>query len=346
MSVIREAFEGKRVLLTGVTGFLGAAILERLLTDTSVKRLDLVIRGDADQRLKFLLSGSAFGPARQRLGSEAFDRLVSERVRTIPCDLSAEAPAVPSDLDLVIHAAATVQFDPPIDQAFQTNMLGTTRLYEAAGGKPFIHISTAYVAGKTKGFQSEELLERDVDWRAELDAALRVRGEMEDLSRRPAVLDQLGSKAQSEVGRAGPRSTAQRTEELRREWVEERLVEAGRTRARSLGWPEVYSFSKALSEIALNDLAGDNPLAILRPSIIESALERPFPGWIEGFRMADPVILAFGRGNLPEFPGSPDTVIDLIPVDLVVNGILAVAANMPERRGVYHVCSGARNPLT
>lgn len=343
--MIREALTEKRVLLTGVTGFLGTALLERLLFDVPVERLDLVIRGDAPSRLKFLLSGSAFGPARQRLGAEAFDDLIAEKVRLVPADLAREVPELASDIDLVIHSAATVQFDPPIDEAFQTNLLGTTRLYEAAAGKPFVHLSTAYVAGRTKGVQTEEALSGDIDWRAEAEAAMRMRQEIEYHSRSPEVLDRLFSSAESEVGRAGPRSVARRAEELRREWVDTRMVSAGRARARSLGWPEIYSFTKALTEIALGEIAGDNPLAIVRPSIIESALERPFPGWIEGFRMADPVMLAFGRGNLPEFPGSPDTVLDLIPVDFVVNAILAVAANMPQRRSFHHVCSGCRNPL-
>ena len=30
--------------------------------------------------------------------------------------------------------------------------------------------------------------------------------------------------------------------------------------------------------------------------------------------MAEPLILAYGRGELPEFPASPDSVIDIVPV--------------------------------
>jgi fatty acyl-CoA reductase len=344
--MIRESLASKRVLLTGVTGFLGTALFERILTDVPVGGIDVVIRGDAEQRLSWLLAGSAFGPARQRLGSDRFDELVKEKVRPISADLSVEAPDVGSDVDLVIHSAATVQFDPPIDDAFAINLHGSTRLLGAAEGRPFIHISTAYVAGKTKGIQDEELLHREIDWRAEASSAERMRDQVEDESRRPEVLEKLEAEAASEMGRAGPRSTAQRAEELRRKWVDDRLVRAGRARARSLGWPEVYSFTKALTEIALDDLAGDGSLTIVRPSIIESALARPVPGWIEGFRMMDPVILGFARGNLPEFLGSPDIVVDVIPVDLVVNCILAVAAQPPEKRAVYHACSGHRNPMT
>src|SRR5207249_11369953 len=137
--------------------------------------------------------------------------------------------------------------------------------------------------------------------------------------------------------------------ERRRAWVERRLVQYGRARAQSLGWPDAYTFTKALGERAVEELAAEHgfPLAVVRPSIIESALERPSPGWIEGFKMAEPVILAYGRGAIPEFPAIPDGVMDVIPVDLVVNAMVAVAARPPKGKPeYYHVCSGSRNPLS
>ena len=85
----------------------------------------------------------------------------------------------------------------------------------------------------------------------------------------------------------------------------------------------------------------------MRPSIIESSYEHPFPGWIEGFKMAEPIILAYGRGTIPDFPGIPEGIIDIIPADFVVNAMLAAAANPPEPASpaYYHVSSGSRNPL-
>ena len=332
--------------MTGATGFLGSALFERLLSDTPVERIDLLIRRDAPARLRTMLAGSAFKAAAERAGGvEALRALAATKVRAIPADLKEGPIPVAGDIDLVIHTAATVSFDPPVDEAFETNLLGTLRLYEACGGKPFIHVSTAYVAGLTRGTQPEELLERRVRWRAECDAALRVRAEVEGDSRRPEMLGRFEAKARKETGRAGPQSVAKRSEQHRRAWERDRLVEYGRARARSLGWPDVYTFTKALTEMALDETAGDNPLTIVRPSIIESALARPYPGWIEGFRMAEPVILAFGRGALPEFPGIPEGVLDVIPVDIVVNAILAVAASPPQKRAVHHVSSGYRNPL-
>jgi nucleoside-diphosphate-sugar epimerase len=104
-----------------------------------------------------------------------------------------------------------------------------------------------------------------------------------------------------------------------------------------------------MGERAVEELAYEEelPLSIVRPSIIESSLLHPSPGWIDGFKMADPIIRAYGLGQIPEFPGIPEGIVDIIPVDMVVNAILAVAATPPEPRrpAYYHVSSGSRNPL-
>ena len=70
-------------------------------------------------------------------------------------DFSAAELEIPGGLDVVIHCAATVAFDPPIDEGFLTNLVGAVRLYEAAlANNPaphLLHVSTAYVAGVRKG---------------------------------------------------------------------------------------------------------------------------------------------------------------------------------------------------
>ena len=143
-------------------------------------------------------------------------------------------------------------------------------------------------------------------------------------------------------------TTAADTERRRQEWVQAELVKAGTERARSLGWTDVYTFTKALGERVVADVGAGIQVSVVRPAIVESSWRHPYPGWIEGFKMAEPLILAYGRGELPEFPASPDAVIDIVPCDHVVNAILAVCATEPEvgTPRYYHVNSGARNPLT
>src|SRR5205823_9084221 len=126
----------------------------------------------------------------------------------------------------------------------------------------------------------------------------------------------------------------------------DRMVQAGRARAVSLGWPDAYAYTKAMGEQALMENKGDVPVSIVRPSIIESALSEPRPGWIRGFRMAEPVIISYARGLLKEFPGIPEGVIDVIPVDLVVAAVIDAAARGPEPApAVVQVASGAANPF-
>ena len=83
------------------------------------------------------------------------------------------------------------------------------------------------------------------------------------------------------------------------------MTETGRVRAASLGFPDAYAFTKALGERSLVETRDGVPVAIVRPSIIESALAEPVPGWIRGFRMAEPVIAAYARGLLKSSPGCP-----------------------------------------
>lgn len=343
------------VLLTGGTGFVGQAVLERLLGSHPGTTISLLVRtkgsASGEDRVRTVLRKPVFRAWREAVGEAGVDDAMARRIRIIEGGLGS-VPRLPSDLDVVIHSASTVSFDPPIDQAFDTNVGGAIGLYEAlraSGSSPHVvHVSTCYVGGLRKGVVPEARLEHTIDWRAEFAAARSARERVELASRHPAQLRAFMDRARAEHGKEGPQSVARASEAARIAWVTERLIDAGRTRAESLGWTDVYTLTKAFAERAAEELwAGTGgSLSIVRPAIIESALAHPYPGWIDGFKVADPLILAYGRGLLPEFPGLPDSVLDLIPVDYVVNAILAAAANPPQAAPEYfHIASGASNPL-
>ena len=360
---MREAFAGARVLITGASGFLGTALVEKILSSIpEVGELLLIVRSKPG-------APAADRVQRRVLGSNAFERLrarsdwpeLQAKVKTLDGDLREERLALSdadfaqlSNLDYVLHGAATVAFDAPVDDAFETNLVGPTRLLDAldaAGADPrrIVHVSTAYVAGLVKGHVPEAPWmdtpgRPRLDTQAELASARTSRGTVEADSRTPERAREFEKKARRAIGPAGAPAIAHRSEQLRRDFVSDRLVEMGRGRAQSLGWPDAYSFTKALAEVAVSTYRERFPITIVRPSIIESALREPSPGWVRGFRMADPIILAYGRGALSEFPGIPDAVVDVVPVDHVVNAILAAAAAEPAER-VIHVTTGARTPM-
>ena len=362
--MIAEALAGKTLLVTGSTGFLGKTIVEKCLRSLpEVGRIELAIRSSprrpAAERLeREVLASPAFRVLRERIGEDAFGRLVAEKLSVLELDLGVDGlglgPDGPERLracDVVVHSAAAVEFDNPADLSAHTNLLGAARLVSelrAAGARPhLVHVSTAYVGGMLRGRLREEMpLDPGLNWRHEAEALTGLRAVVVEESRRPALLSRLSAQARSRLGPAGTPATARMVERLRQKWVKDALVSRGRARARAMGFTDIYAFTKAMAEHAVVELRGDIPLSIVRPSIIESALAEPFPGWLEGFRMAEPIILAFGRGTLADFSGLPDGVIDIIPADYVVNAVLAVAASPPEEgHRIYHAASGSRNPL-
>ena len=363
--MIAEAFKGKTILVTGTTGFLGKSIVEKCLRAIpEVGRINLAIRSSARrpaaERLeREVLSSPAFKRLKDELGDEAFTKLAADKLSVLEIDLGIDGLGLTAagreqlaGCDIVIASAAAVEFDNPADLSAQTNLLGAARLATAVrdtGKRPhMVHISTAYVGGLIRGLVREEMpLDPGLNWRHEAQVLTSLRAAVEEESRRPEVLKKLGSQARSRVGPAGTPAMARATERLREKWVKDRLVERGRVHANAMGFSDIYSFTKAMAEHAVVELHGDVPLSIVRPSIIESALAEPFPGWLEGFRMAEPIILAFGRNILTDFSGLPDSLLDIIPVDFVVNTVLAVAANPPPdaKPRIYHAASGTRNPL-
>ncbi|GAB3814625.1 HAD-IB family hydrolase [Tessaracoccus terricola] len=358
---IRDLLAGKKIAMTGVTGFIGEEMLWKFLTECPDVRTGVLVRRKgsvtAAERVASLLKKKIFKPLVEAAGS--VEALMAERVDVIEGDLP-NVPDLPRDIDILVHCAGDVSFDPPIDQAFMTNVIGTKALLtkfrescsDADGNLErvphYVHISTAYTAGRRRGAIPEAAHAHDVDYEAETRAAMAMKEHVETRSRSSEQLTELRKEAEKLHRRAGYLTTSEDTERRRQEWVARELVAAGTERARSLGWTDVYTFAKAMGERVVADLGRDMQISVVRPAIVESSLVDPYPGWIEGFKMADPIILAYGRGQLPEFPASPDAVIDIIPCDYVVNAIVAVCATQPKvgEPEFYHCSSGARNPLT
>src|SRR5438067_557942 len=152
---LAEALSGKRLLVTGVTGFVGEALLERILFDLPHTVVTVLVRPRGDtsgaDRVHQLLRKPAFRRLRERDGDEAVDAIVGSRVSVLEGDLDT-IPPLPGDLDVVVHCAGEVSFDPPIHEGFATNVHGALNLLaaiEASGSRPhYVHVSTAYVAGR------------------------------------------------------------------------------------------------------------------------------------------------------------------------------------------------------
>lgn len=384
---ITDFFRGKVLLITGGTAFLGQPMVAKILTSLpDVQKIYLLIRNrlesngkvtSAEERFeKELLTSDVFDALRQLHGGQ-FEAWVKEKIDAVEGELTderlgfsdADYERLQNEVDVFINIAGLVQFDPPFDASLKGNALAAKHVVTFAKGcsnAVFLHVSTAYVCGDKPGKVPEELhppyedyaqqhnekngtkipstLSEEIDYLLTLNQSIR---DEADTPEQIKYFQQIAQKQLKMDKRKGRKSLEELTEEAKAEWLETRLVETGLKHAHSRGWNDTYTYMKFLAEQVIMELRGDLPTAIIRPSIIESSIAEPHPGWLGKYRMSEPLIVGFAKGRIPDFPANPDIILDIIPVDFVVNAMLAAAEAISKSGGieVYHVATGTQNPL-
>lgn len=89
--------------------------------------------------------------------------------------------------------------------------------------------------------------------------------------------------------------------------------------------PNTYAYTKALTEGLVSTFKDKFPIAIARPSIVTAALREPYPGWVEGTNGPTGIMVGAGRGVIRSMWCNNDYPADVIPVDIAINTIIAVA---------------------
>jgi thioester reductase-like protein len=166
------------VFLTGATGFVGREILSRFLERDDRQIFALVRAADDDEAAGRL-------PAHPRLTAVAGD------IEEDGFGLSRASTArLQGEVTTVLHCAASVSFDLPLDESREVNVEGTRRMVEFARSCPrlrrFSYVSTAYVAGEpNRIFREDELAVgqrfRNAYERSKFEAEIVVRREGADL---------------------------------------------------------------------------------------------------------------------------------------------------------------------
>src|SRR5438552_10115913 len=372
---LSKAFRGREILITGVTGFLGKVALTMLLDRyPEIGKIYVLVRsragGTADDRFfGKVVSSPPFRPLRERLG-EKTDAFLREKCAPLAGDITDPLLGLSEDrvkqltgkLACVINCAGLVTFNPSLELAVSVNTEGARNAAELCKktGATLVHISTCFVAAARRGpvFEDEPLVghyPKDLESapftvdseRKDVDALVqRLRAQADDHALaaqfRAAAVRRLEDEGRDPADEKALRLATGRERKL---WLGAQLVQAGMDRALAWGWPNTYTYTKAMGEQAI--AATGCKYALVRPAIVESALRFPFPGWNEGFTTSAP--LAFmGLKGQRVFPAGHKLVLDLIPVDLVAAGILGVAgaacANRLEQR-VFQLASGDVNPF-
>ena len=369
---VREALAGRHILLIGVTGFIGKVWLVDLLEKIpDIGRITLLTRRNrttsAQRRFEKIVEESpAFDPLHEIHGRK-LGAFLSEKVEVVEGDLSLpglglDEPTqarLQKSLDVVVNSGGLTDFNPDLRDALSSNVDSTLHLLEflrkckRAG---LMHLSTCYVVGMRDGRVGEQLENnynpaQDPHFDAEHEiASLRERiRRTEARAEGPEINKALRRQA---LGRGRDEASAPAAEldgVLRRNrarWVRNRLTHVGMRRAQHLGWPNTYTFTKSLGESILARHGKDLPIAIVRPSIVESSERSPFGGWNEGINTSGPLSYLLGT-NFRQLPSNERKCLDVIPVDMVCRGMTLIAAAIVSRRHaqLYQLATSAINPV-
>jgi fatty acyl-CoA reductase len=133
------------------------------------------------------------------------------------------------------------------------------------------------------------------------------------------------------------------------DWMDDELVNV--LTPKLLGdRPNTYTYTKALAESLLVDECGSLPVAIVRPSIVTASWREPLRGWVDNINGPTGLILASGKGVLRTMLFNPKACADLIPVDTVINLMIAVAwytaTQRPNSIMIYNCTSGLCNRIS
>jgi thioester reductase-like protein len=368
---VRQTLSGKNILLIGVTGFIGKVWLAQLLDEVpQIGKIFLLIRrqrSTTSQRRfgKIVEESPVFDHLHEQLG-EQFADLVAERIEVVEGDVSQPGLGMTPEtqaglgrtLDLVVNSSGLTDFNPDLREALASNVGPVIHLMEflrASDHAGLLHLSTCYVVGAKDGRVSEEVhpdytplgipdfdAQREWDFLQEVVVRAEARAESPEITaalRRQALGRHRGSEEPS-----GP-ELDNLIRKNRMRWLRNRLTRAGTRRARRLGWPNTYTLTKSLAESLIVRHGAGLPIAIVRPSIVETSTDQPFRGWNEGINTSAPLSYLLGT-YFRQLPTNERKCLDVIPVDMVCRGMTLIAAAVIARRHepIYQLATSSSNP--
>ncbi len=383
---VRKALSGKRVMLIGVTGFIGKVWLANTLMDLcpngpkpgtlgapilpEIGKLYLLIRrqksSPAQKRFEKMIEDSpVFDPLFEKYG-DRLGALLAEKIEVVEGDVSQPglglvsetAARLRKDVDLIINSSGLTDFNPDLRDALAVNVDSTYHLIEFIRGSDhaaLLHLSTCYVAGQRDGRVSERVrpnytpshmknFDSEKEWHRlhELVESAEARADGPEVA--AELKKQALGKEHAAKGLSG-QALENQIRKNRVRWLKNYLTEEGTRRAKELGWPNTYTFTKSLAESLIAKHGAGLPIAIVRPAIVETSVAKPFRGWNEGINTSASLSYLLGTA-FRQLPSNERKRLDIIPVDAVCAGMTLIGAALVERRHdpLYQLATSVTNP--
>jgi long-chain acyl-CoA synthetase len=381
---VGQLLKGKTILLYGGTGFLGKVWMSLVLTHfpevehiymvvRSRKNSDGSIRQTSEKRFwSEVATSGAFDPLRELYPQEQYTQFINDKVTPIDGDVKNPFGGISDELrnkmrsnvDVLVNSSGVVDFNPPLDKSLDVNAFGMQNLVSLAkdlGNIKFLHTSTCYVAGDRTGqvdeihplkFPFPKAEELDVKhWNPDqeikecMEMVTHAKQRAKDAFRQSDFLDVAKTNLRKKGEPTRGRALDDELKRVERRFIEDQLVVEGTERAQFWGWHNIYTYTKSIGEQIL--CRSELPFSIVRPAVIESAVHFPKVGWNEGINTSAPLIYLINQGPLL-VPTTKESVLDVIPVDLVAIGMVLSCAELLQdtHKSVYQYGTSATNPLS
>ncbi|KAL1453005.1 hypothetical protein WDU94_007182, partial [Cyamophila willieti] len=119
-------------------------------------------------------------------------------------------------------------------------------------------------------------------------------------------------------------------------------------------WPNTYTFTKALAEDVVRVEGKGLPISVFRPAVIVSTYKEPVRGWIDNVYGPVGLMVGIGTGVLHTYHYDAECVTEMVPVDMVVNSMVATAwytakskfISSQQQIPIYNYVSSIQKPVT
>ncbi|KAL4711305.1 hypothetical protein ACJJTC_019146 [Scirpophaga incertulas] len=315
---IPEYFAGKTIFITGGTGFLGKGLIEKLLYSCSaLDRIYMLVRSKKGVKSEDRLS--------QIYSAVCFDRLRREK---------------PDIFESKVFVVAGDAMEPGLGLSEEDRALLVNRvniIFHVAASVRFDD-SLPYAAKLNLG-GTLEMIEFAKEVR-NLSSLVHVSTSYSNTNR--DVIEEVMYPPHADW-----RDTLDVCEN-----IDEYSIRV--LTSKYLGeMPNTYTFTKQLAEHVVYETKGVLPAVIIRPSIVISSVEEPFPGWIENFNGPAGLLVACGKGIMRSVHSDPGLIADYMPVDICVKNIICAAWIRGTKKltpsddiPIYNTCAGRLNNIT